>query len=248
MHVKDATRFFDGAFATVAIFVGAALVDDNGSAGADELVHAFPGGNPGRNAKSFELPDGSFEAADELLQEFFAVDVLTEDILESGDGSSEVSVVFGGAIDVDADSHVDGRAWGIPVRYASICIRHPLAFTCHPRGGGDLCINDFCQNPAELAFSAEDIVRPFYGNFSDVLVAEALCVRVVLQALQYFSEGDGCNLRDLRCFVEWDSFERNQNIEVEVLAGRGVPSAFVAATAFCLRVGDNQGAGYDFAC
>ena len=67
MHVEDGARFFCGAFTAVAVLIGAMVVHDDGAAGADELVHFAPCGNPWADAECFELPNGTFEAADELL-------------------------------------------------------------------------------------------------------------------------------------------------------------------------------------
>lgn len=130
MHIDDAACFFDGAFAAIAVLIGAVIVYDDGAAGANELVHAFPGGNPRVYTEGAELPDGAFEVANERLQNFFAVDGATDDGLERRDGAADVGIVFGIAVDVNADTHVEGWTRRVLV--------------CHPRGGGNLNINDFC--------------------------------------------------------------------------------------------------------
>lgn len=125
VHVDDAACFFDGSSTVaIAVLIGAVVVHDDGAAGADKLVHAFPSIDPGANAEGFELPDGAFEVADEHLQQLFAVDGMSENCLERGDFTIQVGVIGGVAIDVDADSHRKDGARRI--------------FACH-----SACINDF---------------------------------------------------------------------------------------------------------
>ncbi len=106
MHVKNAARFLLGAASvSVAVCVGAVVVDDDGAAGADELVHLAPGAYPGGDAECAELADGTFKACDEHAQQLFTVDLLTDDVFECRDFAIEVRVVAWLAVDVDADSH-----------------------------------------------------------------------------------------------------------------------------------------------
>ena len=108
--------------------------------------------------------------------------------------------------------------------------------------------DDFRQNSAEFTFAAKDVVWPFDGDFPDVLVSESLCIGFVLQTLENLGECERRDLRDLRCAVQRDFVEWNQNIEVYVFLGGGVPGAFVATAALCLRVGDKERAGCNFPC
>ena len=133
VHVDDAAGFFDGAFSAIAVLIGAVVVYDDGATGADKLVHAFPGFDPGANAEGFELPDGAFEIPDKRLQKLFAVDGMPENSFERCDGSIQVRIVAWLAIDVDADSHRE--------RWARCILLY-----CHPRlvRGSPSCINDLC--------------------------------------------------------------------------------------------------------
>ena len=90
---------------------------------------------------------------------------------------------------------------------------------------------------------AEDVVGPLDGDFADAGVALPLGVGVVLESLENFCEGKCCHLRNLWRRGERDSVQRNQDVEVEVETGRGVPGAFVASASCGLRVGDHQGSG-----
>ena len=226
MHVKDGACFFDGAFAAVAVLVGAAVVHDDGAAGADEPVHFAPGVHPGAYAEGAELPEGAFEVRDKHSQKFFAVEPLPADVLERGDGTAQVRVIEGAAVDVDAYAEVHGGLWGAA------------------RGLFD--VNEFGEDTAELVLSAEDVVRPLDGDFSDALVAESPGVGFVLQAPEDFGEGEGGHLRQLRGAPERDPVEGNEEVEVEVESCGRYPGAFVAAAARGLRVGDNKGAGNGF--
>ena len=143
-----------------------------------------------------------------------------------------MGVVLGLAVDVYADSHRE--------RWARGFLRLP----------GTLCLHKdyFCKNPAEFAFATKDVVGPFDSDFADIPVAESLRVGVFLQVAKNFGESERCDLRDLRGAVERNPVQRNQNVEVDVLAGRGVPGAFVATAAFGLRVGDKERARRNFTC
>ena len=165
--------------------VGAVVVHDDGATGSDELVHLAPGAYPGRYAEGAELPDGAFEIPDKRLQKFFAVDGVPEDLFERGDGAIQVGVIGGVAIDVDADSHRE---------------RRPQRFLC-------ACVNDFRENPAELAFAIENVVGPFDRNFWRVRVfrfcAIPICgtclafLRAFSNIVECFCERESCNLRNL---------------------------------------------------
>ena len=61
-----------------------------------------------------------------------------------------MDVVGGGTVHVDSHAHADGG------------LRRTL---------GRRNIDELCQDSAELVLSAEDVVGPFDGDFSDVLVA-----------------------------------------------------------------------------
>ena len=78
-------KLFESSFTAVAVFVGAAVIYNDGSAGPDELVHAFPGFDPWADAEGLELSDGAFEIADEHLQKLFAVDILSTNVFYRGD-------------------------------------------------------------------------------------------------------------------------------------------------------------------
>lgn len=165
--------------------VGAVVVHDDGAAGADELVHAFPGFDPRADAEGAELPDGAFEIPDKRLQKLFSVDGMPEDFFERGDGAIQVRIFGGIAIDVYADSHRE---------------RWARRFWC-------ACVNDFRENPAELAFAIENVVGPFDRNFWRVRVfrfcAIPICgtclaiLRAFSNIVECFCERESCNLRNL---------------------------------------------------
>ena len=86
--------------------IGAVVVHDDGAAGADELVHAFPGFDPRANAEGFELPDGAFEIPDKRSQKLFAVDGMPEEELREilmGTPAQESRKDFDEYDDEDAD-------------------------------------------------------------------------------------------------------------------------------------------------
>jgi len=85
LHVDDAACFFDGAFSSVAVLVGAVVIHDDSASGADELIHAFPGFDPWTDAEGAELPDGALKISDERLQKFFAIDGVPENGFERCD-------------------------------------------------------------------------------------------------------------------------------------------------------------------
>ena len=108
--------------------------------------------------------------------------------------------------------------------------------------------NNFGQDSAELMLAAQNVVGPLDGNFAETFVAEALGVGIVLDALEYFGEGEGRYLRDLCRRCKRNSIKGNENVEVEVLSGGGIPGALVTAPTCSLPVRDNKGAGRNVAC
>ena len=179
--------FFDGAFAGVAVLIGAVVVHDDGAAGADELVHAFPGFDPRANAEGFELPDGAFEIPDKHLQKLFAVDGMPVDGFKRGHDAVEVGVIGGVAIDVDADSHREGWAGRI------LCA----------------CVNNLRENPAELAFAVENVVGPLDRDFWCACAIPACNCIAFLNVVESLCKRECCNLCDLCEVAGGDVVERN---------------------------------------